>query len=979
MDPLGHRPPDAADLHPEGQRRALEAFRDTARRPPEAAEERVLRALADHAPALLPLALRDPDIVASLAGDGLEVPFDPGAGAASFAERLGEASEADLASELRRARHLGLCRIALREALGGDDVRATAAEMSDLAATLVDAALRHVTRAAEERFGRPLDADGSPIPLTVLGMGKLGGRELNLGSDIDVCFFYGTDDGEVEGGDRTVHQHFARIAQRTCRLLSDVTEDGFCFRVDLRLRPEGSRGPLVNSLASAERYYATFGRTWERAALLRASPIAGDLAFGERMLSVLRPFVYRRAVDPRIAEAMEDMLLRSRRELDVDPEADVKLGRGGIREAEFFVQTLQLVWGGQHPELQVPATLTALRRLLGAGLITDREAEALTEAWVLLRRVEHRIHVWAGYQTHALPPEGDERDRFGRSLGFDDGEHLTAVLEGHREEVAALFASLAPDAEREESLWDPLLDRVAAGASAADLLPWLDPSLFRRDPLEAATHLTRLGRHANAPLGPVTRERAPGLGRLLLTEVAEAADPETALRLLADFLTRLVGPWSYERLLLEDPRLTRRLIGLFGTSATLGAALVGHPEDIDRLLSTRGAPPTAELRADHDALIAPLSADSDPEDLVRELRALKRLHTLEVGLAQAAGELDLEAATERLSELAEGQIRVALAAAGRWAQARWGRPRGRGLVVCAMGKLGGRELGFGGDLDLVFLYGEDGETEPTERGRSTSAAELFTRTAQRTMKLLREPDAEGPGYETDTRLRPSGSQGTLVVSLAAFDAYHAGGAAAWERQALLRARPVAGDPDLARDARERFARIAYGGAAGAPDREELAATRRRLEVELADERPGRVHPKLGYGALVDVEFLAQGLQMAHGDDPRVRTPNTPAAVRALAVVGALTSTEARALLSAYAFFRQVEQALWLRRDEHRAPLLTLDGRSGTFVARHLSLQARDGLPPEDVLRRTYYRHAERTRRLFEARIAPVGTAPPWSA
>ncbi|MEQ8453796.1 MAG: bifunctional [glutamate--ammonia ligase]-adenylyl-L-tyrosine phosphorylase/[glutamate--ammonia-ligase] adenylyltransferase [Sandaracinaceae bacterium] len=933
--------------------------------------------LADHAPSLLGLVRSDPSIIPDVLARPIEHGSDRETLGASLARALSgrDGDSAEVRRALRRFRHRAIVRIALREIRRVADVEQTSAEMAWLAAVVIDAALDHATRTETARHGRALTRDGAGaevvVPLTVLGMGKLGGLELNLGSDVDLCFFYETDDAEVEGGELTVNELYARVAKRCTEMIGEVTEDGFCFRVDLRLRPEGTRGPLVNSLASAERYYESWGRTWERAALLRARAIAGDRRFGAQLLETLRPFIFRRAVDPSLAEAMHEMLLRSRRELRVDEERDVKLGKGGIREAEFFVQTLQLVWGGRHTELQVAGTLEALWRLRGAGLVSDREAETLADGWALLRRVEHRVHVWTGYQTHRVPDE----PRFAESLGYADLESLEAALGRVREGIAGLFSTLLPGETPTDRDWDALGDLVADGAEVETIAEALAQRLPVRDPYESAAHLARLGRRAAGPLGPVTWQRLPQLGRRLLEEVAHVGDPDTALRLLADFFNRLGGPWAYERLLLEEPRLTRRLIGLFGASPTLSSALIGHPEDVDLLLVS-GAPRVEELVAPHDALLAELGPDPDPEEIVRELRRLKRTGTLRTGLAYVAGELDLEGATERLSALAEGQVRVSLEAARRWAERRWGRAARGGLLVCAMGKLGGRELGFGGDLDLVFLFGEEGETEPTESGRSVTHGELFARMAQRTMQLLRQRDAEGPGYETDTRLRPSGSKGTLVVSLAGFDAYHEKGAADWERQALVRARPLAGDPEVARAAQDRFDALAY--LRGPTPGEELARVRGRLQTELGSESPERYHPKLGYGGLVDVELCVQWLQMRHGDDARVRSPSTPDAIRRLRDAGAIADVDADALSEAQTFFRKVELALKLF-DEHRDPLLEPRGRTGAHVARSLGVRARDGLSPTEALDETYRRHARAARRLFEREVGEVQAPAPWEA
>lgn len=948
--------------------------------------------LGEHAPALLPLALGDPTLPGDVLRMGLARRERLAALLARFERAtLGLLDGEELRRALRRLRHRHVVRIALREVLRLADVDATSGEMAALAAAASESALEAARRTVEARFGEPRTAEGGRIPLVCLGMGKLGGWELNLGSDVDLCFFYETDEGEVERGDITVHEHHARTVARAVAALSDVTEDGLCFRVDLRLRPEGTRGPLVNSLASAERYYESWGRTWERAALLRARPIAGDRGLGRRLLDALRPFVFRRAVDPGIAREMAQMLERSRRELAVDEERDVKLGRGGIREAEFFVQTLQLVWGGRHPQLQVPGTIEALRRLEAAGLVREAEARALAEAWARLRVIEHRVHAWTGFQTHRIPPEGEERERFARSLGYEGAAALEAAMREDRERIAELFGSLAPEGdpqglfarkqgERERKL-AALCDRIADGIDAASLADALAGVLPVIDPHEAAAHLLRLARRADAPLGPVMRGSSPELGPRLLEEVSSVAVPDIALRHLADFFARLRG-LAYERRLLEDPLLLRRLVGLFGTSATLSTALIGHPDELALLLRP-GTVDEPEVRAAHADLPALAEREGgDVEEMVAAMRRAKRAVTLRAGLGLASGELPLERCVRVLSAAADAQIDAALRFATREAIARWGAPaigaegRPASMVVVAMGKLGARELGFGGDLDLVFLYDEDGETEGP---RSIGHAELFTRIAQRTMRLLSQPDAEGPGYATDTRLRPSGAQGTLVVSLAAFDRYHAERAAPWERQALVRARVLqtGADAALARRVQARISAIAYGGPP--PPREDLAAMRARIQHELAGEGADRYHPKLGFGGLVDVEFLAQFLQMdeaLHMEGTEV--PGTLEAIAALATAGRLGTSDADALAEGYGFLRAIEQTLKLL-DETREPVLRPGSRTIEQVARRLGVRERDGHDPARVLVSQYRRTAEEVRAIFERVIAPVGAAAPWSA
>jgi [glutamine synthetase] adenylyltransferase / [glutamine synthetase]-adenylyl-L-tyrosine phosphorylase len=967
--------------------RAVDAFIEAGGDASDGPACELVAAVGEHAPALLPLALGDVQLPRDILARPLEVRDRAQDLRQRFLTATADLDDGpELRRTLRRLRHRTLVRIALREVLRLADVDETSAEMAALASAAIDAALTACRRSLEARHGSALDPEGRRVPLVVLGMGKLGGRELNLGSDVDLCFFHESDDATVgDGDDLTVHELYGRIATRTVKALADVTEDGFVFRVDLRLRPEGSRGPVVNSLASAERYYESFGRTWERAALLRAEPVAGDRDFGEELLETLRPFVFRRTVDPSIAREMSGMLKRTRRELRVDGERDVKLGRGGIREAEFFVQTLQLVWGGRHPELQVRGTVEALRRLRAGGFVTDREVDDFGAAWALLRRVEHRIHMWAGYQTHTLPQAGEDRETFAASLGFRDAEGLDGALSRARDHIEALFASLLVDTGTPEVVpeVETLLDRVASDAPVSEIAERAADVLPIRDPDEAASHLLRLGRHANSPLGPVARERSPELGATLLREAMQATDPDMALRFLADFFARLGGPLGYDRVLTENPTLVRRMVGLFGASATLSSALVSHPEEVDEALVLGGAPDAEEIQASHGA--APIAFDPsdlpDPETFVAALRKVKRQITLQVGIAYVNGEIDLGKVEARLSTLAEHQIGAAFRYATTEMAARYGEPQPEDpagppatMVLIGMGKLGGRELGFGGDLDLVFVYGADGQTAPPPGGRSITNAEQFTRVGQRTMRLLSQPDMEWTGYETDTRLRPSGSQGMLVVSLRSFDRYHATRAAPWERQALIRARPVAGDPALASMAQERFERIAFTGEPTPGP--ELARLRARMERELSGERPDRYHPKLGYGALVDVEFVVQWLQMRHGADPTVRTPRTLDALRALATAGHIGTGQAETLEGGWRFFRRVEQALKLL-DETREAVLPTRGPVPARLARRLGLRDRDGVRPREVLLATWRRHAERVREVFEAVVGPVGTKAPW--
>jgi glutamate-ammonia-ligase adenylyltransferase len=806
-------------------------------------------------------------------------------------------------------------RIALRELIPqvSGDVDVTAQELSDLADACIGAALDEALAWADARFGAPKTTRGERCPVVVLGMGKLGGRELNGGSDVDLLVFYGTDDGlAVADGaavEVSLHEYFTRVTQRLISTLDDDTPDGRVWRVDMRLRPEGTRGPLVNAVAAAERYYEAWGRTWERAALVRARPVAGDFSLGKLLTEALSPFVWRRSVDPGLAGAMIGLVQRARTERGEAGDRDLKIGVGGIREAEFFVQTLQLVWGGRDPRLRSPSTLRALEKLRVRGFVTDREAREVESAYLLLRRLEHRVQFATGLQTHTLP-EGELLARIARSLGFEGTGELQGALDRAREDVHRALESLLPStAAAPSTVASPegLFIAIDSGEEAR-VSARLEEHFGPGAPPDLARHLLALARRPDAPLGSLTRDNQPEFPSALVRALADAADPEQAARLMARFFARLSTPTVYARAFSEGPERVQRMANLFGASAFLGEVIVGHPELADRVLFGRGVPAVADAARAIDEELLALSEEEarDPDAFVGALRRAKRGVLLEVGLADLAEDIGPRESRSILSALADATIDRATRFA----------TRERGLVdvplaVVAMGKLGGREIGYGSDLDLLFVHeGDDGEP--------------YVRIAQRVLRLVGAPHGEGPGYELDTRLRPSGSHGLLVVGLEAFARYHGLGGDAqpgpasaaqardWERQALIKARPCAGSVEVG----EAFMALARTAAydLGAPEVQHVHHLRTRMERELGGERraPGEGHRydlKVGRGGLVDVEFAVQWLQMKYGADRRIRTPETEAALGALEACGYLDSALAAPLREGYAFLRKLEQRL----------------------------------------------------------------------
>jgi glutamate-ammonia-ligase adenylyltransferase len=857
-------------------------------------------------------------------------------------------------------------RIAVREILHSDvDIDVTARELADLAEVCIEVALSEALLWAEARFGVAVDGEGRTIPLAIIGMGKLGGRELNAGSDVDLLVVYDSDEGVVrEKGidgktrEESVHEYMTRVTQRTVQTLEEPTDDGIVWRVDMRLRPEGTRGPLVNSLAAIERYYETWGRTWERAALLRARPVAGDIGFGKQALAALMPFVWRREVNPHLARELTELVARARAEGAAD--TDLKVGKGGIREAEFFVQSLQLIWGGRDPHLRAENTLEAVRRLRSRGFVTEREMRALIEGYVFLRRLEHRVQFATMRQTHEFP-SAELRDVIGKSVGLTGADALVVETDRVRTTISLLLASLSPATAGEgdgEAPEDPSVQRFFAAldendeaAVSAALPVGLAEAVASGGAADLGRHLVVLARRPDFPLGAKTRDDFPGFAELLLQALSDAANSEQAARLLVSFFSRVPTPSVYVRALAADTRATRRVVGLFGASAFLAESLLAQPALVDRLLFVRKTPADGDARAAiEEELESPARPPSDEDDpnelLVSGLRRAKSRVMLEVGLADLSGELGVREAAYMLTELADATLERATAAA--LAQ----RHIEGGLAVIAMGKLGGRELGYGSDLDLFFVY----DAPPDD----ADAAEAYVRCAQRVMRLLGMPHGDGPGYELDARLRPSGNQGLLVVSLEAFARYHSRekkdgdvAAADWERQALVKARPCAGDAALGARVLEIAHRAAYEG--GAPPREKIVEMRMRMEKELAGERKvegrARYDLKLGHGGIVDVEFCVQYLQMKHGRDPRVRTTDTESALHALEACGYLEPGLAGTLREGYTFLRRLEQRLRVLHGTS-ATLLEEGAHGLTLLARRMGMRRGPlGTAQEALLRR----------------------------
>jgi glutamate-ammonia-ligase adenylyltransferase len=810
------------------------------------------------------------------------------------------------------------------------------AELSALADALLEGALAAAAAQVAERREPPTR---EPLGFAVLALGKLGAGELNYSSDVDLVYVHAR---------LASAEHFTRVAQRFGRLVERVTEDGFLYRVDVELRPEGSRGPLVVGEDALAQYFESAAASWERAAYTKARVVAGDFALGERVLATLQPMLHRRTLDYAAVDSIR--ALKDRIAAAHGRRAggfDVKLDAGGIRDVEFVAQALQLLHAGRNPELRARGTEEALQRLGEARLLPRERVARLLAAYRFLRRLEHRLQMAGERQTHFLPDAPDARLEAARAFGFAEAEdpaaRLDAALAAHRASVAEAFEAFFAENG---------VDRVF------ELFARRVPQLVALEPSRG-----------------LLLELAAGFA----AEIERSSDPKRALAGLDRLVEGVGARRFYFELLMDRPELIARLVRLFAASTYLSDLLATYPRTIEPIFADPNVLVLgrAQLAADYEAVLAECRAryEHPEESALAALRLFRHRQVVNVGLLDAAGAISREEVELGLSELAEVCVERALAASRAWLAER--RPadaaaleRSRFAVV-AMGKLASRETSYGSDLDLVFLFDLD------DAGALLAVQEAATRLAQRLISMLAMRTAEGSCYDVDPRLRPSGNQGSLVASLRAFERYHAEEARLWERQALLRARPIAGDLALGRAydevRRGALARPLPEGAAA-----EVHHVRMRMQHELARETAFQRDVKLGRGGSLDVESVVQYLQLLHGraHPALLEVDRTEAHLRRLAALGALAPGAADALERGWEFLQRLSSRL--RLVENRS-ISDLDARRGDLdtIARHLGYPAgaREGAAGRALLA-DYRRHTEAVRGVYRAVIEPLDNGEP---
>ncbi len=848
-------------------------------------------------------------------------------------------SPEDLSRTLRAFRRREMCRIAWRDLAGLAALDETLRDLTRLAETCIDTALARLHAWESERFGTPCDPGGVEQKLVVLGMGKLGGGELNFSSDIDLMFVFPRK-GQTNGR-RVIdnEEFFRRLGQKLIRILDDRDSEGFVFRVDMRLRPFGQSGPLAMHFDAFEQYYQGHGREWERYAMIKARPVAGDLTAGWQLIKQLRPFVYRRYLDFGAIESLREMKRLIAHEVErKGMERNIKLGPGGIREIEFIAQMFQLIYGGRRSALRARATVQTLDVLAAQRLLPQYAVNGLKHAYGFLRLTENRLQAQQDRQTHDLPTDELGKARLAYAMGFEQWGDFVRTLLGHVKRVQDQFEQVFEAPQRGAAEPSTTVDFAMLWTRAEEDVENYRDFLTGQgygDPDQVVTHLARFrGSFTLRSLSKNGRTRLDQLMPLLLGAASRAPSPEIVLERVLKLVETIARRSVYLALLVENPLALSQLVQLCAASPWIAEYLGRHPLLLDELLDpeTLYEPLEPEQLAGEAAEFVAQVAEDDLEQGMDVLRHFQQTNILRVACADVTGAFPLMVVSDHLTWIAEAVLRQVTEMAWRDLTRRLGEPTCEvdaemlvpAFAVVAYGKLGGIELGYGSDLDLVFLHDSRGEKQHTNGARQVDNPTFFARLAQRIIHILTTATAAGVLYEVDTRLRPSGSSGLMVTSIDAFADYQLNNAWTWEHQALTRARIVVGPDHLA----ERFSAIRREVLSRPRDaanlRKEVREMRERMRSELCRSKPGHFHLKQDRGGIVDIEFVVQYLVLAgaHQHSELLTWTDNIRQLDALEAVGVLSEKDAGFLRDAYRALRKCGHRLTL---QARSSFVELEG------------------------------------------------------
>jgi glutamate-ammonia-ligase adenylyltransferase len=937
----------------------------------------MLRCLGGNSPYLAELTLREHDTVLDVVTHGPEAAF------AHVFARLGHVAPAtrrpEIAAAMRQAKRSAALIAAIADVGRIWPLETVTASLSRLAETTLRLAIGHLLRSAHDAGEIRLhDATRPEVRsgFVALAMGKLGAAELNYSSDIDLILIYdGTAPVYASGSAADSLGSFtSRLARNLITLMEARDANGYVFRTDLRLRPDPAATPPAVSLHAALVYYESMGQNWERAAMIKARPVAGDLALGRRFLEAIRPFVWRRGLD---FAALADIHAMKRRidtaqnatpATGLDPVAriagrNVKLGEGGIREIEFLVQTLQMVWGGRDPRLRVKPTMQALKRLAETGHLAEKARQQLEDSYRFLREVEHRIQMVNDRQTHDLPEQPEAVAHIARFMGYPDAASFAAEFLRHADVVRANYRAVfeavpdlpgapAPGPEIDFRGDDP---DPPATVAALKALGFTDT---RR--IVSAVRQWLAG-HVRALRSDRARDLMTAMAPAILAALGRQSHPDEAFNRFDRFISALPAGVQPMSLFQRNPALLDQIATVLGAAPMLSEHLARYPSALEGLLSgDEVIDPKRMLRAR-------LGDATRLEDVILIARRAVKEHDFQLSVATLDGRLDADASGRERTALAEATLSVIVPRVLADFARRFGRVPGGALAVVAMGKVGGREMMAGSDLDLMFIYDHPQEVTESRGARSLPVSQWFVRAVQACIAALTAPGAEGQMYELDMRLRPSGNKGPIAVSLQGFKRYHHWDAWTWERMALTRARVVAGPPAMRARVRQAIADAIRRAQEPARIRENATTMRSRMARDLRPHGPWDV--KLRPGGLIDIEFIAQVLQLVHVHDSGFQTSQTTRiALQRLSARGILSKRDADLLIQAERLWRAIQGMLRMT-----VGRLEADALPPASAAPLLRAAAAAGVPAVDTTDLLHRSNAlaQQVRTIFQQHVGKI--------
>jgi glutamate-ammonia-ligase adenylyltransferase len=900
---------------------------------------------------------------------------------------------------LRKFKNRELLRIGLRDLMRESDTIETIEDLSNTADTCLQKAYEYCNEELAKKYGAPffenMDGSKKPCEFVILGMGKLGGRELNFSSDIDLLYIYSSDKGMTSGIDLhsgnienqiTTHEYFVHLSRMITKMITEITDEGQVFRIDLDLRPEGKSGDITNSLRSAEIYYESWGQAWERQALLKCRHAAGSMQLGKNFLETIRPFIFRKYLDFSALREIKEMKEKINRSLKIKKNGkhNVKLGYGGIREIEFIIQSFQLIYGGREKWLRDKNSMRTLHRISEKGFLSYSEYFSLSNAYLFLRDIENRIQLISGRQTHDIPEDSEELITLARKMGINknfqfpiSNFQLMDAYNYHTENVRKIYDNLfstdiydITEMREDVSQWQIDIDDPVSSIAVLKEIGFKSPEMTRRNLI--------LMRDGGAYAHPTIRSKRYFNRTLpsLLKKCAELPDADLAINNFEKFIDAGRVREMIYSVLSGSEGAVKSLSSIFGISQYLSNVLIQQPELVDAILITENIYQGKTREMLRDELARVLKSTDTYENSLDELCRFKRGEELRIGLRDILGIAGLQEIMSELSNLADVYIEFSLKLVEDDLVKRYGVPVNEreersGFAIIAMGKLGGRELSFGSDLDIVFAYSDEGETRGAEgaRGKGQGAGEkisshfFFSKLCEKLIYALSGMTRFGFAYRVDTRLRPDGEKGVLVMTLKGYENYYQKRGEVWERQALTKARFIAGDERLGMELTNIIHKFVYDTPFEPAAAKEIDRMRKRMEQERTKSADAGRDIKLGRGGIADIEFIIQFLQLKYGGNfKEIRGTGSLDTMKFLRKKRLISEMDYQTLSMSYLFLRKIESRIRIGHD--RPVSLIPDSRDElSSLAKKLSYKD-NGESAGDKLYKDFESCAEKVREVY---------------